>query len=115
MRKLDLTQRMEMRLGRKRKASEAVLGDDSEVVDPRLLAFTGKKKATKARKLASVLEGRKGRDKNDRDRRGGSTNIEKTRRKPASMVRHRVINKKSNKKHVKTLKNKVGPRKLRRR
>lgn len=72
------------------------------------------------------MEGRVGRGKpGDAARRGGSTNIEKTRKKPAAMVRHRVIRKKSNmtaqdkakniRKHMKTLKKSVGGKKFKRR
>merc|ERR1712096_1545 len=118
---------MEMRLGRKRKADEAILGDSDDeesdeaprddegwdMVDPTHLQYSGKKKATKAMKLAKVMEGRKGRDLT-RDRSGGSTNIEKRRKKPVAMVRQKVIRKKSNmtasdkikgiRKHMKSLK-----------
>jgi protein SDA1 len=135
MRKMDVGQRIERQLGRKRTEAERAFdsssgsGSDSDegdggederwdMVNPDMLKFSGKRKG-KAARLAKVMAGREGRDdKTKKPRAGGSTNREKLRKKPMAMVAQKSIRKKNNltakqkasglKKHIATLKKKVG-------
>merc|ERR550537_1832673 len=107
---MDIGQRIERQIGRKRTADEVAFdsssdsgsddGDASEdekwdMVNPDLLKFSGKRKG-KAARLEKVLAGREGRDeKLKKVRAGGSTNREKLRKKPMAMVKDRSIQKKN--------------------
>lgn len=132
--KLKFKRRLELQLGRKRTAEEAHLSmseDDSDTddeinedpwdgVNAESLKIVAKSRE-KAARLAKIYAGRvdrASRGPQSKERKGGSTNMEKTRKKPLMMVRNvkarKTINKSAQeklggvRKHMKNLKKSVG-------